>query len=273
MSTRAQRRARSTRGLAIGAVIALIGLFGATAPAYAAPPTAPVVKYVALGDSYAAGQGAGPQLDACFHTAASYAALLDAAPRTNLLRNAACSGATIADVATTQLSQVNKGTTLVTITVGANDLAPGAVYTACYLADLSQACADAGAHVATVLQGDALNNGIRDLVLAVAERAPNARIVVTDYPIPFIDTNVWVKEQVNAATLALDLKIAQGVAAAGAAGAKVSLASVAGAFWGHQIGNDDPYLGAVISNPVTFLHPTAAGQAIYRDAILAALAG
>jgi len=273
MSTRAHRRARTTRGLAIGAVIALIGLFGATAPAYAAPPTTPVERYVALGDSYAAGQGSGTPLDACNRTTAAYPALIDAQPRTNLLRNAACSGATIADVAATQLSQVNKGTTLVTITVGANDLAPGAVYAACYLADLSQACADAGAHVAAVLQGDALNNGIRDLVLAVAKRAPNARIVVTDYPIPFVDSNVWLNEQVNDATLALDLKIAQGVAAAGAAGAKVSLASVAGAFWGHQIGDPTPFLGADISNPVTFLHPTADGQAIYRSAILAALAG
>ena len=126
------RRGTRTLATTVGVIVALVALLlGVTAPAYAAPPTTPVLKYVALGDSYAAGQGAGDPLDSCLRSDAAYPVLLDAESRTNLLRTAACSGATIADVATTQLSQVNRGTTLVTLTVGANDLGAGAAYTVC----------------------------------------------------------------------------------------------------------------------------------------------
>ena len=269
MSTRAQRRARSTRGLAIGAVIALIGLFGATAPALAAPPTAPVVKYVALGDSYAAGQGAGDPLDACLRSTAAYPVLLDAEPRTNLIRTAACSGATIADVATKQLSQVNKGTTLVTITVGANDLGIGTIYAACSVQDDSLECqtAVAQALVLVDLNNPTLRNRIKDLVLAVAERAPNARIVVTDYPMPFVPVLYGLTDQINDATIFLNYHLYSGVAAARSAGANVLFAAAAGGFHGHEIGSRDPWLGADPSDPVTFLHPTARGQELYRFVI------
>jgi lysophospholipase L1-like esterase len=113
-------------GIAAAAIIALVAIpAGIAGPAAAAPPSSPsssstVAKYVALGDSVAAGQGAGGYVDACLRSPSGYPALLDAAPRTNLLRNSSCSGATIADVAADQLSEVNRGTSLVTLTVGAN---------------------------------------------------------------------------------------------------------------------------------------------------------
>jgi lysophospholipase L1-like esterase len=268
---------RSRSRIVASTVLAVAALIvGVSTPAYAAPPSTPVVeKYVALGDSYAAGQGAAAPLDSCLRSTAAYPVLLDAEPRTNLLRTAACTGATIAEVAATQLSQVNRGTTLVTLTVGANDLGAGEAYAVCVGDPASLACAQAVAEVQQVLASGQIAQGIAELILAIADRAPNARIVVSDYPIPFLPGLTGpggITDVVNAAILALDGQIAAGVQLASAAGADVELASVAYAFLGHQVGDLDPWLGAEVSDPLTFLHPTAAGQAVYRAAVLAELA-
>jgi lysophospholipase L1-like esterase len=271
--TATSRRGRRSLGSAVAALVAVVAvLLGVTAPAYAGPPSTPVVeKYVALGDSYAAGQGAGVSLDSCQRSAAAYPVLLDAEPRTNLLRTAACSGATIADVAATQLSQVNRGTTLVTITVGANDLGVGAIAAACTINAYSPECYRAVDAAEKVLASGAIGAGIASLVGAVAERAPSARIVVADYPIPYNATSD-LEEYVNQATALLDQQIGAGVAAAAGKGADVVLAPMAFSFIGHQIGDGTPYLGGNPGNLLTYFHPTAEGQAIYRVAILAALA-
>ncbi|WP_314505863.1 SGNH/GDSL hydrolase family protein [uncultured Microbacterium sp.] len=266
-----RRGLRSSAAVAI-ALLALI--FGVTAPAYAAKPTTPVVeKYVSLGDSYAAGQGASDSLDSCQHTAAAYPVLLDAAPGINLLRTPACSGATIADVTATQLSQVNRGTTLVTLTVGANDVGAGAIYTTCSVAPTSDACEAALDSAQEALNSGLIGQDLFALIRAIAERAPNARIIVTDYPLPFkLPSNEWIPNYVDGATAILNDQIAGAVAAAAEWATNVELASVADDFVGHQVGNADPWLGANPADPITFLHPTAAGQAAYRDAILWALA-
>jgi lysophospholipase L1-like esterase len=266
-----RRGLRSTAAVVI-ALVAL--LFGVAAPASAAPPTTQVQKYVALGDSYAAGQGASTPLDSCLRSTAAYPVLLDAEPRINLLRTAACSGATITDVASFQISQVNRGTTLVTLTVGANDLGVGDVYTVCAPDPASVACASAISSVQQTLASGIIAQNLTGLLGAIAERAPNAHIVVSDYPVPFVPglpSPGGVTDLVNAATVALDGQIA---AAVGAASAELSveLASVQFAYAGHQVGDADPWLGADPADALTFLHPTAAGQAVYRDAILTALA-
>lgn len=276
MSTNARRGTR-TLATAAGVIVALVALlFGVTAPALAARPSTPVVeKYVALGDSYAAGQGAAAPLDSCLRSTAAYPVLIDAEPRTNLLRTAACSGATIADVAATQLSQVNRGTTLVTLTVGANDLGAGAAYAVCVPDPTSLACAQATAAVYQILQSGAIAQGIADLILQIADRAPNARIIVSDYPEPFapgLPSPGGITDQVNALTVALDEQIATAVILASFDGANVELASVVDAFAEHGALGPDPWLGSDPSNPVTFLHPTLVGQDAYRDAVLAELA-
>ena len=94
MSARSIRRSR-VGGSTAAAIVALVAVFGVAAPANAQPPATLIArKYVALGDSYAAGQGAGVPLDACLRSTAAYPVLLDAEPRTNLLRQASCSGDT-----------------------------------------------------------------------------------------------------------------------------------------------------------------------------------
>jgi len=86
------------------------------------------VQYVALGDSYAAGQGGGEYLNDCLESPNGYPYLLDSKMRIDLRANAACTGASTSEVISTQLSKLNKDTELVTLTVGAADLDLSGVY-------------------------------------------------------------------------------------------------------------------------------------------------
>ncbi|MGX9900019.1 hypothetical protein ACW0JT_09035 [Arthrobacter sp. SA17] len=117
------RRRRSTLAAGLATVVlAFAGL--ATAPAQAAMPPAPPLAYVALGDSYAAGQGAEPYLDSCLRSPSSYPALADASKWVRLVQNAACTGHSADDVVATQLKRLSPDTDVVTLTVGGKQPEP-----------------------------------------------------------------------------------------------------------------------------------------------------
>ena len=265
-------------GIAAAAIIALVAIpAGIAGPAAAAPPSSPsssstVAKYVALGDSVAAGQGAGGYIDACLQSPNGYPTLLDAEPRTNLLRNPSCSGATIADVAAGQLSQLNRGTTLVTLTVGANEVDLTGILAACTPPSPDEACLAAIGAAQAYLASGQLSVGIAGLVAAAATAAPGAEILVTGYAIPFQPDLQPLTDQANALTGAMNSLIAAGVAGAAASGIDVGYVDVTGLFLGHGVGSGASWLGENPSDPITFLHPNAAGYSAYRDALVAALA-
>ena len=83
------------------------------------------VGYVALGDSYASGEGLSPSL--------AHPALLRARgpERFGALTAAARSGAVTSDVLATQVSSLRESTTTVTLTVGGNDAGFATVVAAC----------------------------------------------------------------------------------------------------------------------------------------------
>ncbi|GAA1777849.1 SGNH/GDSL hydrolase family protein [Agromyces lapidis] len=268
MSALSARKARNGIVAAAAAVALLAIPIGIALPAQAAPPQTSVAKYVALGDSIAAGQGAGTPLDACLRTGAGYANGLDALPRINLLRNAGCSGATIEEVAATQLGQVNRGTTLVTITAGAGDLDIGTVYAACIPDPTTTPCALATASALQTLESGVIAQRMTALLIAAHERAPRAQILVTGYPLPFGGTTPGFPSVIDTAVAALDTQIDGAVdAAAGLGGVPAGYVDVTAAFAGHSAASADPWLGANPSDPVTFLHPNAAGYAAYTDAV------
>jgi len=252
------------------AVAALLAAPLEAAPALADPP-APIARYVAVGDSYAAGQGAGAYLDECLRSPLGYPALIDVEPRYNLLRQPACSGATIADVIATQAPEVNRGTTLVTVTAGANDLDLAAVFAACAADSTTLACQQAigAASAATATVGPRM----AQLIAALGSRAPNATIVVTGYPVPFAPTYaaaVPAAAAVNQGSMALNAQLAGAVQAMAMSGADVVFAPVS--FGEHAVGGTEtPWLGVDITDQVGFLHPTAEGYVAYRDAVLAAM--
>ena len=79
-------------------------------------------KYIALGDSYAAGQGRVRTWIHCYRSENAYSELAAESKAIKLVTNAPCSGKTTQDVVKTQLRQLNKSTELVTITAGGNNL-------------------------------------------------------------------------------------------------------------------------------------------------------
>ncbi|GAB4097848.1 GDSL-type esterase/lipase family protein [Sinomonas halotolerans] len=238
---------RFGRGLA--ALIAALGLiFLGSSPATAAPG-----GYVAVGDSIAAGVGAGTVLDACGRTDAGYAALLGASP------NLGCSGATTGDVLATQVPAVPRNATDVTVTVGANNVGVSSVYYACIPDPNTLACAAAVQKALSAIA--AVDRQVAAVVDAVQARAKKANVVVTGYPLLLAqDPYSTLDDVVNGATLALNYEIYLGARASGA-----QYVDVVGAFLGHGIGSSDPWINSA-GEPAPY-HPNAAGYQAYAAAI------
>src|SRR5262249_54287248 len=91
----------------------------------AASAQAAEVHYVALGDSYSSGDAAGshsPSSGDCLRSASASPVKGAAAPSPASFAFVACAGATTADVVSGQLGAVTSGTTLISITIGGNDV-------------------------------------------------------------------------------------------------------------------------------------------------------
>ncbi|MFF0632049.1 SGNH/GDSL hydrolase family protein [Nocardia sp. NPDC004151] len=183
-----------------------IALIAAASLTSITPATADSGKYVALGDSYAAGVGISTILDkSCSRSDRNYAHLF-AAQRGYALTDVTCGGATIDSVAGTQLSAVTADTTLVTLGVGGNDIGFGQLVKDCVLAGTlgtgsgtgslatGSASGSAGA-VAELVAGCKNKYGpempgrlsmtaakLAQLLAAIRTQAPQARIVLVGYP-------------------------------------------------------------------------------------------
>ncbi|GAA2153376.1 SGNH family lipase [Kitasatospora kazusensis] len=152
------------------------------APAAATPPP---TQYAALGDSYAAGVGAGSYDQAsgdCHRSSRSYAALWAAEHHPAAFLAAACSGAALQDVVADQLPRVGADTTLVTLTAGGNDLAFADAVGACLQPFTTDARCDAALDESDRLLREELPGRLDTTYRAVRTAAPNARVVVTGYP-------------------------------------------------------------------------------------------
>jgi lysophospholipase L1-like esterase len=267
-------RGRLLSGL-VTIVIALAGFVGlGVLPAAASPP---IIPYVALGDSYAAGSALG-SFPNCEHGDGGYPArLLELGSRIDLQTNDACSGATTFAVVDNQLSALDSDTRLVTLTVGAANLELSRVLTTC-TTGTPQACLLEIARA----RGDIEELGINlpPLYAAVADAAPRARIVVTGYPHLFEPVNLLFT-QVNDAIDQLNSTIEQAVSVANDADVNIHYVDVVAEFAGHGIVTPITDPSAFIHSlffsngqpdPEAF-HPTPAGYSAYADAISVALPG
>lgn len=164
--------------LAAGALLAS-GLVAGSAVLPASAGERDTIDYVALGDSYAAGVGAGSYADlTCFQSALGYPELLDERKQIKLNVNATCSGDTVAHVAA-ELGALSSETDLVTLTVGGNDVRYLEVILGCTQGAVAcQQVVDAtvfGAQNVLAPQLGALYGSINGL-------ATKAEVVVTGYP-------------------------------------------------------------------------------------------
>jgi lysophospholipase L1-like esterase len=253
--------------LIIGAAAAALPALTAAADAAVIPRSAlPAVRYVALGDSYSSGVGSGDYYrtgGSCERSPGAYPALWAAASHPASYVSEACSGATIGSVLRSQLSSLNKATTLVSITIGGNDVGFGPVMSTCVILPTGfcvHVVTAAEAEIRSVLPGQ-----LNKLLAAVSAGAPNARVVVMGYPEPYdlsrsascIGLSATDRNDLDHAAAQLD---AQLQAAADRYGDE--FADVRSAFGGHQICDSDSWMNSVDWLDIgASYHPNPAGQA------------
>lgn len=173
-------------GVALALLIPLVVAFVAAVPAQAA-----AVNYVALGDSYSSGVGSGSYTassGSCLRSTKAYSALWASAHSPTSYVSLACSGAKTGDVLANQLGALSPATTLVTITIGGNDVGFSTVLTDCVLYGTTTCVNEINAaenQARTVLPGR-----LDTLYSAIHTRSPYARVVVLSYP-RFYDLGVW----------------------------------------------------------------------------------
>lgn len=258
------RRTLTRLGVLVATTLALVaGLVVTSAPAGAASGT----RYVALGDSYSSGVGAGSYISSsgsCLRSTKAYSQLWANAHAPASYVSVACSGATTATVTNSQLSALSSTTTLVSISVGGNDVGFATVMQDCVLYGTTTCVNEvnnAESQARTVLPGRLAN-----LYSAIHSRSPYAKVVVLSYP-RFYDTSVWYciglsstsRKKINEGADVLDSVIQQASSAAGFTFADVRSRFAAG----HEIcDGSNSWLHSVDwSNIVQSYHPTANGQA------------
>ncbi|WP_189491516.1 SGNH/GDSL hydrolase family protein [Streptomyces antnestii] len=256
------RRFRITAYVTSVLLAAGVALTGATA-AQASEQAAPT-GYVALGDSYSSGVGAGSydsSSGSCKRSTKAYPALWAASHSPSSFNFTACSGARTGDVISGQLGPLGPGTGLVSLTVGGNDAGFADVMTTCVLQSESTCIArvnEAKAYIQNTLPGNL--NQVYD---AISAKAPVAHVVVLGYPRFYKLSGSCVaglteneRAAINSAADLLNSTTAKRAADHGFA-----FGDVTTTFTGHEICSGDSWLHSVNwANPSESYHPTAAGQ-------------
>lgn len=153
----------------------------AAAPA-SADPGALAGKYVALGDSYSSGTGAGSygSSGSCKRSANAYSQLWANANAPSSFVFVACSGAQTTDVLNNQVGSITADTSLVTISIGGNDAGFADVMTDCNLGSDSS-CVSRNQEAQTYARNQ-LPVRLDAVYTQIRNRAPNARVIVVGYP-------------------------------------------------------------------------------------------
>ncbi|RKS74419.1 GDSL-like lipase/acylhydrolase family protein [Actinomadura pelletieri DSM 43383] len=248
--------------------------------------------YVALGDSYSAGLGAEASvadknpLDRCHRTSKAYYHEVSRAFRfAGGSAFWACSGATIPDFLKgrggepAQLGRIGPETSLVTLSIGGNDVGFSRVLAGCVIKlPWSKSCIRQGEDVAERMA--VLRRTLPDLIGQITARAPRARVILMGYPKAFSEVdgvdgdNITVADQrwLNARAYDLGRLIRQSAEEADARIAarrgqgSVEFVDAYSAFAGHEVGSRDAYMNGLLVNLPAFVaeprsyHPTIAGQ-------------
>src|ERR1700722_4391523 len=251
---------RSSRVLAIGVTALTLGTAAVIAGTELPADAASTVHYVALGDSYSSGVGAGGTSGSCDQSPNAYPKLWAVASSVASFTFAACSGARTGDGISSQLASLNAATTLVSITIGGNDVGFSSIMETCVLKSTSscESAVSAGEKYAT-----GTLPGLIDTTLAdIRAHAPEAKIVVLDYP-DFYDLSAAICIGLSGADhQALDAGIGQldSVIQAAAARNGDTFAAVRAEFAGHELCDHAGWLNSVTLPIGNSYHPTTAGQ-------------
>ncbi|MBN9793141.1 SGNH/GDSL hydrolase family protein [Pseudonocardia sp. TMWB2A] len=217
------RRPRPSRWLAV-ATMTLLSSAGmsALAPAQAEAPTtfaettlsarnldtAPVGRFVALGDSYAAGPLVPVQQgtpSGCLRSNQNYPSVLARSAGIGRFTDVSCSGATTEDMTAPQqvqagpnppqLDALDGSESLVTLTIGGNDIGFSGIITECVRRSSANlfgaACKDfytAGGTDQLAERIDGTESKVSDVLAKIRDRSPAARVAVVGYPSILPDT-------------------------------------------------------------------------------------
>jgi lysophospholipase L1-like esterase len=273
---RAPRSRSAASALVAGAGALAAAALAMLVPAQASAQSA--VHYVALGDSYSSGVGAGNYIGSsgsCDQSTNAYPALWDTANQPASYVSEACSGATTATVLSSQLSALSTATTLVSITVGGNDVGFSSVMETCVLESTSS-CVSA-VNNAESLMTSQLPGELDSVLNAIKADAPNARVVVLDYPDLYdlskssscIGLSTTDRTDLNNGANELDSQIQAAAARHGEV-----FADVRGAFSGHEVCDSSRWLHSVNFLDVSeSYHPTASGQSGAYEPVFSRYAG
>lgn len=222
---------------------------------------AAAVNYVALGDSYSSGTGAGSYIDStCKRSSNAYPYRWAGAHSPASFRFVACSGATTSSVSSGQLPALSSSTTLVSVTAGGNDAGFSSVMTTCVTRSDS-ACVKA-AQDAEAFMRNTLPGRLDSLYTAIRSKAPNAKVVVLSYPRLYIITSSCAglsntkRTALNKAADTLATETAKEVAEAG-----FTFADARDTFAGHELCSGDGWLNSVTWPIGDSYHPTSRGHA------------
>jgi len=219
-------------------------------------------QYAALGDSYSSGVGTGSYtLDsACKRSVYAYPYLVAQKRSNTSLTFVACSGAKTSDLLANQLQAVTSTTSIVTLTIGGNDIGFANLIYQCTLSDCSSALDSTRLNLEATLGSslDAVYNAIK------SHAAFGAKIVVLGYPHVFsgaacfgtLGISSTEETKANQLSDALDHVIATHAAADG-----VVYQSAIGAFTGHAVCSSSPWLnGLNLFNTGESYHPNRTGH-------------
>lgn len=251
---------RGLRTLSVGVGITTLTLsLVTTGTAQAA-----TVRYVALGDSYSSGVGAGDYLSSsgsCDRSPHAYSALWAAAHNPASYTSVACSGAKTTDVINNQLSALSTSTTLVSITIGGNDEGFSGIMQDCILKgtttcvnEINAAKTDASAN---------LPGKLAKVYSAITLKAPNAHVVVMGYP-EFYDLDKSCVGLSTKSRTAIDsgIDLLDSITKTAATKAGLTYGEVRTAFAGHEICDSNRWLHSVnVLDIEESYHPTATGHA------------
>ncbi|MGW0568221.1 SGNH/GDSL hydrolase family protein [Streptomyces tauricus] len=153
--------------------------------------------YVALGDSYTSGPLIPKQVDAnCARSDRNYPSLVAADRKVSTFKDVSCGGATTEHMWKAQgtnppqLNALQRGTDLVTVQIGGNDMGFGSIIATCAQLSAQDLKGDpCRRHFRTPSGADQLTLNILDtapkiaaVLRAVHARAPHARVLVVGYP-------------------------------------------------------------------------------------------
>lgn len=261
-------------------------------------------NYVALGDSYSSGEGAGDYIEGtagegdCRRSANAYptrvAESFDFAGQLGFYACSRQRGASMLESlekADSQISQAGPHTSLVTLGIGGNDLGFTNVLRACMVrVPLMEATACRDQEEEILSRMEEFDATLEDIVRAVRDRAPDARILVVGYPRIFTadpsgmyytlapGDQEWLNEtlrdfntRVRTNVAELDAEIVE----EGQTGS-VEYVRMSTAIEGHEVGTDEPWLNGVLLGGFTegvevdhgTFHPNARGHKAFAQRVL-----